>query len=144
MADTPKVDTERENLIQEMLRDAKKTNLGGDFEANPIIHRGDSDVPAPMVVNKVTNAGYVFVWDSRTFKKAPVLYYMLPQVLRQRREDGSYRWQVVDPGKKPKQGTFKCMLHAEGENRPHYDELGFRVCRKENMTNLHQVSLHMK
>ena len=144
MGDTPKLDPEREALIQEMLRDAQKTNLSGDFEANPVIHRGDSDVPAPMVVNKITNAGYVFVWDSRTYRKAPVLYYMLPQVLRQRREDGSYRWTITDPGKEPKHGTFKCLLHRDEPNRKHYDELGFRTCKKENITNPHQVTLHMK
>lgn len=139
-----KVDPEREKLIAEMLRDAKKTELPSELTKEPVIHRGDEELPAPMVVSKVSSAGYVYVWDSRTYVKVPVLYYMLPQVLRQRRQDGSYRFQVRDPGKLPKRGTHKCFLHKDDPNRKHYDELGFRLCKKENITNPYQVLQHMK
>jgi len=139
-----KVDPERENLIAEMLRDANRAELPSDLTTNPVIHKGDETLEAPIVVNKVSSAGYVYVWDSRTYDKIPVLYYMLPQVLRQRREDGSYRFQVADPGKLPKRGTHKCLLHKDSPNRKHYDELGFRTCKKENITNPYQVTQHMK
>ena len=141
-----KLDPEREKLIQEMLRDAegRKTELPSELDREPVLHRGDADLPAPMVKSRVSSAGYVMVWDSRTYVKAPVLYYMLPQILRQRRLDGSYRWTTNDPGVLPQRGTFKCFLHREDPNRPHYDELGFRVCPKENITNPYQVTQHMK
>ena len=138
------LDPEREALIAEMLRDAQKTNLSSALDKEPIIHRGDVELPAPMVVNKMTSAGHVFVWDSRTYQKAPVLYYMLPQILRQRRQDGSYRWTVTDPGKEPRRGTHRCLLHKDDPNRQHYSELGFAVCPKDNLANPYQVTRHMQ
>lgn len=132
-----------EALIAEMLRDAKVIDVPSDLTANPIIHKGDSTLQAPMTVKEISSAGYVQVWDTRTFEKAPVLYYMLPAKLRQRRPDGSFRFTTVDPGELPKRGSIKCMLHAEGENREHYDTLGFRVCRKSNLTSPYQLKQHM-
>ena len=138
------IDPERESLIQEMLRDAKKTDLSSSLDKEPVIHRGDAELPAPMVRSKITSAGYVFVYDTRTFQKAPVLYYMLPQILRTRRQDGSYRWTVNDPGKEPRRGQFKCQLHKDNPNRAHYDTLGFRVCPKDNLANPYEVRRHMQ
>lgn len=132
-----------EALIQQALRDAKKVEIPSDLTTNPIIHRGDSTLEAPMTVKEISSAGYVYIWDTRSFEKSPVLYYMLPAKLRQRRPDGSFRFTTVDPGKLPKRGSIKCMLHAEGENRAHYDTLGFRVCRKSNITNPYQLKQHM-
>ena len=144
MAEATQLDTERENLIAEMLRDAKTTEIPSDLISNPVVHKGDGEQPAPMVVSKISNAGYVYVWDSRTFEKVPVLYYMLGQVLRQRRKDGSYRFTVRNPNEPPKRGTFKCLLHAEDPNRKRYDELGFPVCPADHMPSSHQVKLHMQ
>lgn len=138
-------DPDRESLISEMLRDAgdKKMELPSELDKTPVLNPEDRSAP-PTVVNKVTSAGYVYVWDSRTFKKAPVLYYMLPQILRTKREDGSYRWTTNDPGQLPKRGAYKCWLHKDDPNRSHYDDLGFRTCRKDNITNPYQVTQHMK
>lgn len=145
MEDTQKQqkDPEREALIAEMLRDATKTELPSDLTKNPILNPDDKEAP-PTVVNKITSAGYVFVWDTRTYQKAPVLYYMLPQILRQRRPDGSYRWSVNDPHKETRRGTFKCLLHKDNPNREHYTSLGFRVCPKDNLANQYQVTRHMQ
>ncbi len=134
---------QNEALIEEMLQDAKKTEIPSDLTTNPIIHRGDETLQVPMTVKEISSAGYIPIWDTRTYEKAPVLYYMAPAKLRQIRPDGSRRFTTVDPGKLPKRGTIKCMLHAEGENRGHYDTLGFRVCRKSNITNPYQLKQHM-
>ena len=137
--------TEQENeaLIAEMLRDAQKVELPSELTKEPVIHKGDETLQAPMVVKEISSAGYVYVWDSRSFEKIPILYYMLPSKLRQRRPDGSFRFTTVNPGKLPVRGTLKCMLHAEGENREHYNALGFRACRKSNITNPYQLKQHM-
>ena len=129
-------------LIEEMLRDAKAApapDIG-----DPIIHRGDGELPAPMTVKEVSGAGYVYVWDTRTFEKIPILYYMLPSKLRTRREDGSFRFTTNDPKQLPKRGTLKCWLHSEGPDRTHYNDMGFITCRKSNLTNPYQVQQHMK
>ena len=142
---TKVVDTEREGVIEEMLRDAEnqKVELPSDLTRNPVLNRDDKEAP-PTIVNKITSAGYVYVWDSRTYHKVPVLYYMLSQILRVKRDDGSYRWTRNDPGKLPKRGTYKCLLHKDSPNRGHYDDLGFRTCLKDNITNPYQVTQHMK
>ena len=139
------VDPERESLIAEMLRDAESTKveLPSELSREPVIHRGDAEQPAPMIVHKIDSAGYIYIWDTRTYAKVPVLYYMLPHRLRQRRPDGSYRFTVTDPGKLPQRGTYKCLLHLDDPNRVHYDELGLRTCPKADLNNLHQVRLHM-
>lgn len=133
-----------DTLIEEMLRDAKKVELPSELTKNPIIHRGDDSLEAPMVVKEVSGSGYVYVWDTRTFERTPVLYYMLGKVLRRRRQDGSYRFTTRDPGKKPERGTIKCLLHPDSPDRKHYDELGFRICKKSNITNDYQLKQHMK
>lgn len=135
--------TENESLIQEMIRDAEKVNLKDEFSSNPVVHKGDADLDAPMVAKEVSTAGYVWVWETRTYEKLPVLYYMLPAKLRQRRPDGSFRFTTVDPKKDPRRGTLKCFLHKDDPNRKHYDEMGFRLCSKANLTNEYERRRHM-
>lgn len=145
MEDTQKkVEQGNEALVQEMLRDAQKAEVPSELTKNPVIHRGDATLEAPMTVKEISSAGYVYIYDTRSFEKIPVIYYMLPQQLRKRREDGSYRFTTTDPKQKPVRGTLLCMLHPDAPNRKHYDELGFRVCPKSNMTNEYQVQQHMK
>jgi len=131
-------------LIQEMLRDAQPANLPSDLKEHPVLHSGDETLAAPMTVKELSGGGYVWVWDTRTYDKIPILTYMLPSKLRSRRPDGSFRFTTANPGKLPKRGTVKCLLHQDTENRQHYDELGFRTCAKCNITNQYQLQQHMK
>ena len=140
---TKETATERENLIAEMLRDAKRVELPSELTKEPVISRGEETAGAPTIVREISSAGYVYVWDTRTYDKVPVLYYRLPQVLRQRRPDGSYQFTTRDPGRLPIRGAVKCLLHKDDKNRAHYTELGFRVCPKENLPNLYQLRRHM-
>lgn len=133
-----------EALITEMLRDTQKAEVAGELEKNPVIHKGDSEMPAPMVVNTISSAGYVWAWDTRTGEKIPVIHYMLPATLRKRRDDGSYRFTTVDPKITPKGIKVKCMLHKDSPNRQHYDDIGFHVCNKENIINAYQLKQHMR
>ena len=137
-------DTQRnEALIEEMLRASKPTELPSELISNPVLHKGDEVLPSPMVVQHISSAGYVYVWDTRSYEKIPILYYMLPSKLRMRRPDGSYKFTVIDPKEKPKRGGVKCLLHKDSEHRAHYDELGFHVCPKGNLINQHQLRMHM-
>lgn len=140
MTDTLK---DNESLIQEALREAKLVDLPSELKENPVIHRGDETLEAPMTVKELTSAGYVYVWDSRTFERAPVLYYMLPSILRRRRPDGSFIWTTNDPKQLPKRGTLKCLLHKDSPDRAEYDKMGLRTCKKSNITNEFEVKQHM-
>ena len=137
---------DNEAIIERILRDAedKKHELDGELTRNPIINKGDSDNPNPAVVTHMSSAGYVTLWDTRTYESCECLYYMLPQVLRWRRPDGSYRFTNKDPGMLPKMGQVKCTLHPDDPNRAHYDELGLPTCTKSNMPNQRQLRMHMK
>ena len=138
-----KVGQENEALIQEMLRDAQKMEVPSDLKTHPVVHKGDETLAAPMTVKEISGAGYVKVYDTRTGEEIPVLYYMLSQKLRQRRQDGSFQFTTNKVASTKPQGAVKCMLHPEALNRAHYDELGFRVCSKGNITNQYQLRQHM-
>ncbi len=134
---------ENESLIQEALRDAKFVDMPSELKEHPVIHGGDDELVAPMTVKELTSAGYVYVWDTRTYERAPVLYYMLSEVLRRRRKDGSFIWTTNDPKKRPKRGTHKCLLHKDNPSRGEYDKMGLRTCEKSNITNEFEVKQHM-
>jgi len=134
---------DNEGLIQEALRDAKLVELPSELKKNPVIHKGDEELDVPMTVKELTSAGYVYVWDSRTFERAPVLYYMLPSILRRRREDGSFIWTTNDPKQLPKRGILKCLLHKDSPDRAKYDEMGFRTCTRGHIPNAFEVKQHM-
>lgn len=134
---------DNESLIAEQLRDAKLVDVPSELKSNPIIHKGDGELEAPMTVKELSSAGYVYVWDSRTFERAPVLYYMLPQLLRTRRDDGSFIWTTNDPKQLPYRGTLKCMLHKDSPDRESYNSMGLRVCKKSNIINEFEVKQHM-
>ena len=135
--------TDNESLIAEQLRDAKLIDVPSELKANPVIHRGDETLEAPMTVKELSSAGYVYIWDSRTFERAPVLYYMLPSILRRRREDGSFIWTTNDPKQLPYRGTYKCLLHKENPAREAFDKMGLRNCKKSNIINEFEVKQHM-
>lgn len=143
MEDTQTGTEDNEAIIAEMVRDAKIVAMPSELGDNPVIHKGDEELPAPMVGKVISSAGYVEVWDTRTFEKIPILYYMLAKKMRQRRKDGSFRFTTTDPGKLPKRGKIICRLHKDGENREHYNQLGLRVCPKDNILNPHELKQHM-
>lgn len=134
---------DNESLIAEQLRDAKLVELPSELKENPVIHRGDETLDAPMTVKELSSAGYVYVWDSRTYERAPVLYYMLPSILRRRRDDGSFIWTTNDPKQLPYRGTLKCLLHKDSLDRAAYDKMGLRTCKKHNIINEFEVKQHM-
>ena len=134
---------ENEALIVEMLRNAESVEMPSELKENPVIHKGDDELEAPMTVKELTSAGYVYLWDSQTYEQAPVLKYMASEVLRRRREDDSFIWTATDPKKRPKRGTHKCLLHQDDPNRAKYDEMGLSTCRKSSIKNEFEAKRHM-
>lgn len=137
-------DQSTDALLAEQLRDAKGIDLPSDLKTNPILHRGDETLPAPVTVHEIRSGKYFYIYESETGEKVPCMGYMLGQKLRQRLPSGKFRFTVNDPGIRPKRGTIKCMLHKDDPNREEYDLMGFRTCKKSNITNLHQLDFHMK
>lgn len=143
MEDTLTKKPDNEALIEEMLADATSTDVPSELSENPVIHKGDGALEAPMTVKELTSAGYKNMWDTRTYEWAPVLHYMVQQKLLERRPDGSRIWTTNDPKRLPKRGTHKCLLHKDSPNREEYDKMGLRSCKKSNIINAYEVKQHM-
>ncbi len=135
---------ENEAVIAEMMRDAKVTDIPSEATKDPLLHKGDEEQPAPMTVRQISSAGYVYIFNTQTGDRVPVLYYMLPSRLRRRRPDGSFIFTTNDPKIEPLKGLLKCYLHEDSPSRAEYTVLGFRTCRKSNITNEYQRRQHMK
>lgn len=140
MEDTKENNTQ---LIEEMMRDAEKAAEPGDIIKNRVIHKGDDEAPSPMVAMKVESAGWVYIYDTRTFERSLTNRNMLPGQLKKKRLDGSLVFTTIKPTHLPKRGGLKCMLHADNTNRGKYDEMGLAVCEKCNLTSDYQVKRHM-
>ncbi len=146
MEDTDKATIQKENqpLIEEMLRTAEVAEEPGDIVKNPVIHKGDDEIPSPMV-GKVTSAGYVFIYDTRTGERSKANRNMLPNLLtKAKRPDGSLIFTTIKPPFEPPVGTNKCILHKEAPDRKLYDEMGLPVCPASHLSSPYQVKRHMQ
>ena len=61
----------------------------GTLPRDQIIHRGDAELPVPMVASAMESAGYTYIWDTQSFERSITNNNMLPTQLRKRRTDGS-------------------------------------------------------
>lgn len=130
--------------LEELLQEAENAPEPGTLRVKDILHSGEGDLPAPMVVSALDNAGYAYVYDTQTRERSVVNRNMLPGLLRKVREDGSRVFTTQKPSSKPKRGRLCCLLHPSNPNRAHYDELGLSICQKTNLINPLQVSRHMQ
>ena len=105
---------------------------------------GISDINQSFPGSKVESAGYVYIWDTETGKQSVCNRNMLQSSLGKTRKDGSRVFTTIKPDFEPSGGTFKCMLHADDENRELYNSLGLAVCIKDNLDSPYQVTRHMK
>jgi len=137
-------DLERDKLLEELTRDAEPAPEPGTLHIKDIIHRGDEDLPAPMVAQALESACWVFVYDTKTGERSIINRNMLAAQLDKRREDGSRIFTTVKPATPPARGTFKCLLHPTSPNRALYDRMGLPVCKKSNLTSEFQVMRHMQ
>ena len=123
---------------EEIMRNAQAAAEPGSMK-----NLGTSEVGA-VKLNTLQSAGWVYVWDTRTGERSICNRNMLAKQLQKKRPDGSLVFTTVEPDIKPFRGALKCMLHAEGPDRKHYDEIGLPVCRKSNITSPYQVERHMQ
>lgn len=131
-----------EELLEEMLADAKNVHVPSSLD-NQVVHTGDEEMEAPMIVKELSSAGWVEIWDTETYEKSFCLRYMLPSKLAHKRRNGQRIFTARDPGIKPSRGEWKCYLHPDNPEREHYNTLGLPVCLKANLRNKFQVERHM-
>ncbi len=135
---------DNEKLIEEMIKDAEVAAEPGELAKKQVLHKGDDEVPSPMVTAELKSAGYVYIYDTRTGDRSKCNRNMLMQHLKKTRGDGSIVFTTKNPGIAVKRGTLKCLLHAGDPNRQHYDVLGLPVCPKDNLNSRFQVIRHMQ
>jgi len=127
--------------IEERMRDAVVAAEPGTLKRGQAI---DSEDEMGMSAAALTSAGWVYVYDTVTGERSVCNKNMLARQLQKVRKDGTFIFTTTPPKKAPRRGTLKCLLHPDGENREHYDALGFPTCRKANLTSPFQVSRHMQ
>ena len=103
---------------------------------------GAADISQSFPGSMVESAGYVYIWDTETGKSSVCNRNMLQSTLGKTRKDGSRVFTTIKPDFEPQGGTFKCMLHADDENRELYTSLGLAVCTKDDLDSPYQVTRH--
>lgn len=135
---------DEDKIMEAVIKEAQEAPEPGELKRAQVLDKGKEKDSAPMVAKELTSAGYVYIYDTKTGIRSKCNRNMLPQHLKKKRLDGSTVYTLTKPDIKIKVGTFKCLLHADGPNRKHYDELGLAVCKKSNLISPHQVRRHMQ
>lgn len=139
---------ENESLIEEML-EAEKAPEPGTMHIREVLHRGDENVPMPLVIGALASAGYSFIYDTKTGERSLTNRNMLKAQLEKKRDDGSRVFSLRAPkdakGKtiKPIRGKIKCILHADDPSRAEFDAMGFASCPKDTIPSPFQLRRHM-
>ena len=129
--------------LEEMIADAKTATEPGEAVAGQVVHKGDEEAPAPIVVHSVESAGHVTLYNTKTGIPSRINRNMLPSKLALKNADGTSVWSTRQTVVPPK-GTYLCLLHKDHPNRAHYDALGLAVCSKGDIPSPYEVTRHMR
>uniref|UniRef100_A0A6M3IPT0 C2H2-type domain-containing protein n=1 Tax=viral metagenome TaxID=1070528 RepID=A0A6M3IPT0_9ZZZZ len=135
-----------ETLLQEMvglLEKAEKAPSAGSGNKAEVVHRGDAEVPVPILSQRESEAGYVYIYDPKTGEQSRANKNMVLALLKATNPDGTRLFTTIKPAFEPLKGTHKCFLHPAGPERKRYTEMGLPVCNKSNITNPYMVKKHM-
>lgn len=124
--------------IEEQVRDAEIV------EESPLVVEADKALGVEMSPTALKSAGYVYIWDTRTYERSLCNRNTLRHNLEKTRPDGSVVFTTTRPRSQPKRGHLQCMLHPDAPNRYHYDDLGLALCKKDNLASPYQVIRHMQ
>ncbi len=128
-------------LLEQELADAEKAPAP---VVEKILSTGDDGKSLPTAISSISGNDYVWIYDTKTHERSKTTKNMLATQLRKIRPDGSRIFTTSKPKEQPVRGSLKCMLHPDDPNRSHYDELGFAICNKNNLTSPYQVKRHMQ
>jgi len=132
-----------EKTLEELLIDAEEANDPGSLTEGRMLHSGNDAMPMPMGVSSLESGGYVYVYRVLTGDRCRINSNMLPMQLTKTLPDGRRAFTTEKPSYEPDKGTIKCILHADGPDREHYDALGFATCKKEFIPSEYQLGRHM-
>ena len=132
-------------FIEELLQEVEEAEEPGNLREGQVLHRSNDDMPLGVQVASVESAGHVFIYNTKTGSQSKTNRNMLEAQLRKVfPEDGTRVFTTVKPPFEPPRGTYKCLLHADNEEREHYSQMGLATCTKDDLASEYQVQRHME
>ena len=131
--------------IEELMQEVEEAEEPGNLREGQVLHRSNDDMPLGVQVASVASAGHVFIYNTKTGDRSKTNRNMLEDQLRKVfPEDGTRVFTTIKPDFEPPRGTYKCLLHADNEEREHYDQMGLATCTKDDLASEYQVQRHME
>ena len=132
-------------FIEELMQEVEEAEEPGNLREGQVLHRSNDDMPLGVQVASVESAGHVFIYNTKTGSQSKTNRNMLEAQLKKVfPEDGTRVFTTVKPPFEPPRGTYKCLLHADNEERAHYDQMGLATCTKDDLASEYQVQRHME
>jgi hypothetical protein len=132
-------------FIEELMQEVEEAEEPGNLREGQVLHRSNDDMPLGVQVASVVSAGHVFIYNTKTGSQSKTNRNMLEAQLKKVfPEDGTRVFTTVKPPFEPPRGTYKCLLHADNEERAHYDQMGLATCTKDDLASEYQVQRHME
>lgn len=142
-------DLANQQVLEAMLAMAESAPEPGTLRPQDILHKGDDEVPAPMVAASLTSAGYTIVYNRFTGDPSLCNNNMLPAQLRKtdvNPETGKTERVFVlkRPADKPRlRGETPCVLHRD-RREPWMDAAGMARCRKATLMSEYEMERHAR
>ena len=132
-------------FIEELMQEVEEAEEPGNLREGQVLHRSNDDMPLGVQVASVVSAGHVFIYNTKTGSQSKTNRNMLEAQLKKVfPEDGTRVFTTIKPDFEPPRGTYKCLLHADNEERAHYDQMGLATCTKDDLASEYQVQRHME
>lgn len=148
MAEALNIDEENARVIAEIQKGLTEAPEPGTAKVGHVEHQGNNEAPAPIIQTTVSSAGYVYIWDRYSGDRSLTNRNMLSTQLKKKHSDGPHKGEfaftTADPHISTKRNRLKCRLHADDEERPLWDQMGFAVCPKSNLVSIFHRDRHMR
>ena len=131
--------------IEELMQEVEEAEEPGNLREGQVLHRSNDEMPLGVQVASVESAGHVFIYNTKTGDRSKTNRNMLEDQLKKTfSEDGTRVFTTVKPPFEPPRGIYMCLLHADNEERAHYDQMGLATCTKDDLASEYQVQRHMQ
>ena len=113
----------------------------GAIEERAIREMVEADKPL------ITEPDTIPLWNTKTGLESKYKVYsatMLLRKLKTKDSEGRLLFTTTKPDIEPLQGKLLCYLHKDAPNREHYNELGFAICPKDNLSAPFHQKRHMQ
>ena len=131
-------------VLEEMLREINPAQQNpSTLKLRDVIRGGIEDIPAPMIVQAINEAGYTLMYHTKDGDRRLVHKNMVKGMLQKKNDDGSYAFSAKAGLAKAMKPTLKCLLHISDENRAQFETLGLPICDREGIPNPYQQRMHM-